>query len=171
MGCVPPQMTRGTTSRTGNKLAVVATVLLVAGVISLPLPAFACTCMAYPDDAAEAAAIAYARADAIFLGVVTDVKKKWLRALRVRHTTFDVLFAWKGLSGSNPAVVRSVIGEIGCGYKFGKQGTYLVLASWDIEREILTTNMCELNRKESEAQDLIKEFDKLKGVKHVGETP
>lgn len=143
--------------------SVIVPLLFLTTLILAPSAAVACSCAAFPDDDAQAAAIAHARADAVFLGVVTGIKtKRWRLPIGVRETTFDVRKAWKGLSGRNPAVVLSAIGSIACGYKFTKPGEYLVFAYWDVDRQILTTNMCELTRKASEADGLIRELDKAK---------
>jgi len=76
---------------------VIASLLLLASLILAPSVAVACTCAAFPDDEAKAAAIAYARADVVFLGVVTSIKSKWWQLpIAVRDTTFDVREAWKG---------------------------------------------------------------------------
>jgi hypothetical protein len=108
--------------------------------------------------------MAYAQADVIFLGTVTDIKtKRWQKPIGVRETTFELLEVWKGLSGRNPAVVSSAIGSLACGYKFDKPGKYLVIAYWDVERQVLTTSMCDLTRKASEANGLVREFDKIRG--------
>lgn len=141
---------------------VLLALVVLVGVVLTSSDALACSCAPYPEDEAKAAARAYQQADAIFLGTVSAVKSRRFRPLPVRDATFDVLRAWKGLNGVNVALVRSAIGEIGCGYRFDKPGTYLVFAYWDARRQILTTNMCELNRNESDARGLIAELDKLK---------
>ena len=79
----------------------------------------------------------------------------------MREVTFIVLTFWKGLTSRNPAVVRTATSSISCGFEFRKPGKYLVFGYWDVEREVLTTNMCELTRRESEAQRFIQELDKL----------
>lgn len=147
-------------SRPSRKILLALVGLVCALLVSLDT--FACSCAPYPEDEAKAAARAYHQADAIFLGAVSAVKSRRFRPLPVRDTTFEILAAWKGLKNAKEALVRSAIGEIGCGYKFGKSGTYLVFAYWDERQQILTTNMCELNRKESAARGLIAELDKLK---------
>lgn len=158
-------MNQENANRSLLKRQLLAPLIILACIVLASSEALACSCAAYPEDAAKAAAKAYQQADAIFLGAVIAVKAKRLRLPPVRETTFDVLDAWKGLSGDNVALVRSVIGETACGYKFRKSGKYLVVAHWDAKREVLTTNMCELNRKESEAQGLISELDKLSRLK------
>ena len=144
--------------------SVIASLLLLATVILAPSVTVACTCAAFPDDEAKAAASAYALADVVFLGVVRDIKtKRWQQPIAVRETTFEVLEVWKGLSGRNPAVVSSAMGSLACGYKFDKPGEYLVFAYWDVEHQILTTSMCDLTRKASEAGGLVRELNKIKG--------
>ena len=123
--------------------------------------AVACTCAAHPEDVDKAVALAYARADVVFIGDVTAVKRKLFSLPQTRETAFAVRKAWKGLSNST-ALVRTAMGEIACGYKFDKPGKYLVFAYWDQQREMLTTNMCELTRKEGFAGDYIAALDKLK---------
>ena len=135
--------------------------LLVATVFLAPHSASACSCMAFPDDEAEAAAMAYGMADAVFLGEVTEIRSRRLTFMAFRDASFDVLQAWKGLDGSNPAVVRSAKGEIACGYRFQKPGKYLVFAYWDSDRQILTTSMCDLTREASKAAGLIRELEKI----------
>lgn len=122
---------------------------------------FACSCAPYPADEAKAVAIAYSRADVIFLGVATDVRSKLLLPLRVRDTAFEVVASWKGLGGDDGTIVRAAISEMACGFKFVKRGRYLVFANWDPGTGVLWTNMCELTREESKAQGLIKELDAL----------
>jgi hypothetical protein len=142
-----------------HELAVVW--FLAIGLLLASSSSFACSCAVYPADEAKAVAMAYGRADAIFLGVVTAVKSKILLPLPVRDATFEVMVSWKGLSGFDRTVVRAAISESACGFKFRKQGRYLVFANWDSKKGILRTNMCELTREESEAQGLIKELDAL----------
>ena len=157
-------MNRDTNRGMALSRSVIASLLLLASLIIAPSVAVACTCMAFPDDVAKAAATAYAQADVIFLGTVTDIKtKRWQQPIGVRETTFELLDVWKGLSGRSPAVVSSAIGSLACGYKFDKPGEYLVFAYWDVERQILTTSMCDLTRKASEANGLVRELDKIKG--------
>ena len=141
--------------------------LLAGAAIFAPQLAIACSCAAFPDNEARAAAIAYARADVIFLGAVSKIQLRRLSLSRtlsfmaVRDTSFDVLQVWKGLTGFNPAVVRSAKGETACGFRFRKPGKYLVFAYWDSDRQVLTTSMCELTRTASEATGLIRELDKI----------
>ena len=157
-------MNRDTNRGMALSRSVIASLLLLASLIIAPSVAVACTCMAFPDDVAKAAATAYAQADVIFLGTVTDIKtKRWQQPIGVRETTFELLDVWKGLSGRSPAIVSSAIGSLACGYKFDKPGEYLVFAYWDDERQILTTSMCDLTRKASEANGLVRELDKIKG--------
>jgi hypothetical protein len=143
-------------SRFFNLFPLLAGVCLMFGAGN----ADACMCVAYPEDVDKAVAMAYAYADVIFLGDVTAVKRKFLSYPQSRHTTFTVLKSWKGLN-SSMAIVRTAISETACGYTFKKPGKYLVFANWDVKREVLTTNMCELNRRESDAGDYIVELDKL----------
>ena len=144
------------------KARVVAVACILAvGTIVLPEGAFACSCAAYPEDPAQAISIAFSRADVVFLGEVSDKRTKRFRYPPMHEVTFDVLTVWKGLSSRNPAVVRTATSSISCGYDFRKPGRYLVFGYWDAKREILTTNMCELTRRESEAQRFIQELDKL----------
>jgi hypothetical protein len=141
---------------------VAASLILLSSLILAPTVAVACTCAAFPDDEEQAAAIAYARADVVFLGAVTHIKtKRWARPVAFRETTFEVRKAWKGLSGRDPAVVWSALGSLACGYKFDKPGEYLVFAYWDVEQQVLTTSLCDLTREASIAAGLIRELDKL----------
>ena len=136
--------------------------LLAASFLLFVSPStFACSCAAFPADEAKAIAIAYSRADVIFLGVAIDVRAKWQLPLRVRDTTFVVEASWKGLGGDDGTIVRTAISETACGFKFRKRGRYLVFANWDPRKGILWTNLCELTREESNAQGLIKELDAL----------
>lgn len=144
---------------TARKLMVVF--LLAVSLLFVSPHSFACSCAAYPADEAKAVAMAYGRADAVFLGIVTGVRSKRLQPLSVRDATFEVTSSWKGLSSYDGAVVRSANGELACGFNFRKSSRYLVFAHWDAEQGILWTNMCELTRKESEATGLIKVLNDL----------
>jgi len=161
-GCAARKMSDPTTTTIRDTRGLAVALVLLAFIICMPSLTFACSCMAYPEDEAKAVAIAFARADVIFLGTVSAVKSKRFRPLAVRDATFDVLSVWKGQIGRNLTVVRAAIGVLACGYKFRKSGNYLVFANWDAEQEILWTNMCELTREQSKAQGLIRELDKLK---------
>jgi hypothetical protein len=112
--------------------------------------------------------MAYERADAVFLGTVTDVRSKRLQPLSVRDASFEVTSTWKGLSSYDGAVVRSADGELACGFNFRKSSRYLVFAHWDAGQGILWTNMCELTRKASEATGMIKVLDELKEREEAG---
>jgi hypothetical protein len=142
---------------TARKLLVVR--LLAVGLLLVSPRSFACSCAAFPADEAEAAAIAYGRADVVFVGIVTSVKKRIQLPLPVRDATFDVSQSWKGISEFDGTVVRSAIGEIACGFKFRKGSSYLVFANWVPDQGVLWTNMCELTRTESKAGTLIRELD------------
>ena len=89
--------------------------------------AHACSCMAFPNDLEQAVAMAYSRADVVFLGDVTAMHKTSLGILRQREVTFSVTDRWKG-SIPDTLVVRTNIGEIACGYEFRKRSSYLVFA-------------------------------------------
>lgn len=136
--------------------------LLAFSLLLFGSSALACSCAPYPADEAEAVAMAYERADAVFLGTVTGVRSKRLQPLSVRDATFELSSSWKGLSSYDGAVVRSADGELACGFNFRKSNRYLVFAHWDADQGILWTNMCELTREESEATGLIKVLDELK---------
>ena len=73
----------------GFVLVVIA--LLYAGA------AAACSCMAFPADEAEAAAMAYGQADAVFFGRVNGIKTGVPGLVRFRSVSFDVDRAWKGI--------------------------------------------------------------------------
>ena len=144
------------------KRKVVTAYLLVVSLLMIAPRSFACTCAPYPADEAKATAIAFGRADVIFLGIATGVKSKLLLPLRVRDTTFEVIASWKGGGGEEAIVVRAAISEMACGFKFRKGGRYLVFANREPDKGILWTNMCELTRAESQAQGLMKALDTLK---------
>ena len=144
---------------------LVAACLLAIGFLLISPRTFACSCAPFPADEAKAAAIAYGRADVIFLGVATGVTTKLLLPLRVRDTTFEVIASWKGLGSNDAIVVRAAISEMACGFKFRKRGRYIVFANWDPDTGSLWTNLCELTREESHAQGLIKALDALKQEK------
>ena len=121
----------------------------------------ACSCMAFPDETEKAVATAFAQADVIFLGDVTDLRDTFLGIQQQREVTFSVRDRWKG-STPDTTLVRTNIGEIACGYNFEKGSSYLVFAYWDQQQESLTTSFCELNRTEAEARDAIAALDRLK---------
>ena len=120
----------------------------------------ACTCAAFPDNIPQAVAIAYGRADVIFVGDVINVRTKSLRLPQVRESSFLVRDRWKG-SIDDTVVVQTNIGESACGYTFRKNASYLVFAYWNPRKTILTTSLCELTRSEDSATDVITELDKL----------
>lgn len=135
-------------------LRLIAVALLIAGTDS----ALACSCAAFPDDARQAIAIAYPRADVIFTGTATKVQRKLFRLPPARETAFRVDVMWKGNPTEN-VVVRTNIGESACGYKFRKDTAYLVFGYWNPDRTVLTTSMCELTRPESNASALLRELE------------
>lgn len=136
---------------------------LVLGFIT-STDSFGCSCAAYPEDDSQAAGLAYAQADAVFLGAVTKIKTRPFHWPPVRDFFFDVEKFWKGHRWIEDTTVRSAISETACGFDFRKGTRYLVFAYWDEKRGMLWSNMCELNRKESEAQGLIEALDKLKSA-------
>ncbi|MDH3983237.1 MAG: hypothetical protein OEV02_03455 [Gammaproteobacteria bacterium] len=117
--------------------------------------------MAFPNDLEKAVAMAYARADVVFLGEATAIRNTFLGILRQREVTFSVRDRWKG-SIPDTALVRTNSGEIACGYNFKKRNSYLVFAYWDQQRKRLTTSFCELNRTEAKAKDAITVLDRLR---------
>lgn len=134
--------------------------LLVLACLLPAQGAYACSCMAFPKDSEKAVAMAYARADVVFLGDVTAMRKTFLGILRQREVTFSVTDRWKG-SIPDTLSVRTNIGEIACGYEFRKLGSYLVFAYWDQQGTRLTTSFCDLNRTEAEAKDAIAVLNRL----------
>ncbi len=122
--------------------------------------AYGCSCMAFPKDPEKAVAMAYARADVVFLGDVTAMRKRFLGILRQREVTFSVTDRWKG-SIPDTLSVQTNTGEIACGYEFRKHGSYLVFAYWDQQGTRLTTSFCDLNRTEAEAKDAIAVLNRL----------
>lgn len=128
--------------------------ILVLTFLCLPNQSNACSCAAFPNDPEKALAIAYAQADVIFLGDAIAVRNKLLRLPPQREAKFSVRTVWKG-STPDTTVVRTNIGESACGYKFKKQGSYLVFGYWDRQHKHLTTSFCDLTRTEIEAKDLI----------------
>ena len=155
-------MKRGASGYSGAA-CLVALLSLATAAVLFPAAAKACTCMAPPNNEAQAAAQALQRADVVFIGAVSSVKTKLFSYPTQRLTTFDVLHAWKGLRPSGPVTVRTNVGGPSCGYRFEKRSTYLVFAYRDSRTGVLETNLCELNRKEAEAQGLIRELDRLTG--------
>lgn len=125
-----------------------------------PQAAQACSCMAFPDDFEMAVATAYARADFVFFGDVTAMRRTFLGSLQQREVTFSVRDRWKG-SIPDTTLVRTNIGEIGCGYDFKKRNSYLVFAYWNQQRNQLTTSFCDMNRIEAKAKDAIGVLDRL----------
>ncbi len=128
--------------------------------------AVACSCMAFPADIDKAISMAFAHADVIFLGTVQKTQKKMFRYPPARETDFLVKTSWKGLHADRTKI-RSNIGEIACGYKFRKPGTYLVFAYWDLKAEILTTSFCDLNRREEVAKSAIEALNKIATPRHT----
>lgn len=129
--------------------------------------AYACSCMVFPTDLEKAMAMAYARADVVFLGDVTATRNTLLGLLRQREVTFSVRDHWKG-SIPDTLLVRTNIGEIACGYDFEKGNSYLVFAYWDPLRKHLTTSFCDLNRVAATAGDAISVLNRLTNRKRGG---
>lgn len=145
----------------------IARAIAVATVCMLPLltePAVACTCMAFPADEAEAAALAYPQADAVFVGTVTTIKSGLPGIIRWRTVTFDIDKVWKGVTDDVPVVVRTATNSAACGYRFHERETYLVFAYREPNDDTLTTNLCALNMPERDARALIRELDKIKAA-------
>jgi len=117
--------------------------------------------MPFPNDLEKAVATAYARADVVFLGDATAMRKTFLGDLQQREVTFSVRNRWKG-SIPDTTLVRTNIGEIACGYNFKKGKSYLVFAYWDQQRQHLTTSFCDLNRTEAKAKGAIGVLDRLR---------
>jgi hypothetical protein len=120
----------------------------------------ACSCAAFPDEPAEAIAIAYANADVIFTGEAMDIHRNRSRSPAVTDTGFRVDVVWKGKVPDN-VIIRSNVGEIACGFQFRTRTSYLVFAYRDPESNTLTTSMCELTRDESKAGDLLAELQAI----------
>jgi hypothetical protein len=134
--------------------------ILVLILLWPPQAAEACSCMAFPNDLEKAVAMAYARADVVFLGDATAMRNTFLGILRQREVTFSVRDRWKG-SIPDTMLVRTNIGEIACGYNFKKRNSYLVFAYWDQQLQLLTTSFCDLTRTEAEAKAAIGVLDRL----------
>ena len=146
-------------------------ILAVSGIGLWGELANACSCAAYPDDVEQAVSLAYAQADVVFLGDVTSSTRKWMRSPQARETSFHVLKSWKGLAEDNTtALVRSNIGEIACGYKFDRNGQYLVFAYWDAKGQILVTTFCDLTRMAAEAGEHIDVLEKIAAQTSGGAT-
>jgi hypothetical protein len=137
-----------------------AAIVVISFLMLASKTAIACTCMAYPDDIDEAIAMAYAQADAVFIGTVEKTRKKLFRYPPEQQALFIVRTIWKGLD-TDRTIVRSNLGEIGCGYEFNKRRSYLVFAHWDSKREILTPSFCDLTRIEAMSGDAIGVLNKI----------
>jgi hypothetical protein len=120
----------------------------------------ACSCAPFPDDLEKAVTMAYALADAVFLGDAMTMRKRFLGTLPQREVTFSVRDRWKG-SIPETTLVRTNIGEIGCGYNFKKRNSYLVFAYWDPQGQYFTTSFCDLNRTEAKAKAAIDVLNRL----------
>ena len=129
--------------------------------LSMPSNAAACSCAVFADNLERAVALAYARADVIFLGDAITVRNKILRIPPQREAEFYVQGLWKG-SILDVVLVRTNIEESACGYKFRERQSYLVFGYWDRKRRYLKTSFCELTRTEAEAKDAIVILDKIK---------
>jgi hypothetical protein len=123
--------------------------------------AHACSCLAFPADEAEAAAMAYPQADAVFVGRVTDIKSGVPGMSRFRQVYFDVDKAWKGVTDDSGVVVRTAANSAACGYPFNRGETYLVFAFRNPKDGSLSTNLCTLNRPAARASGLMRELDEL----------
>jgi hypothetical protein len=146
-----------------------AAIVFISFLMLASKTAMACTCMAYPDGIDKANAMAYGQADAVFIGTVEKTRKKLLLYPPEQQALFIVRTIWKGLD-TNRTLVRSNIGEIACGFRFSKRGSYLVFAHWDGKREILTTSFCDLTRIEAKSRDAIAALDKIVAAKPAPET-
>lgn len=137
---------------------------LLAGLVAVafflaPTDARACSCMAFPDDPDEAAAVALAMADVVFLGTAGGSKTRvWF--VKRRQTAFVIETKWKG-PDLDEITVESNIGEVACGFKFSKNRRYLVFSYWDESDEFVTTSFCDLTGLESETTALIAALDRI----------
>ena len=124
-------------------LWLVGGALLLTGAL-----ADACSCMAFPEDIDEATAIAYDRADAVFVGdVVTTKAADDSNYLDVQ---VDVRKSWKGVAAGSSITIRTSRSSAACGYPFRK-GAYLVFANESGDAGIYTTGLCSLNLVEKAA--------------------
>lgn len=142
--------------------------ILALFLLCAPQAANACSCMPFPNDLEKAVAMAYARADVVFLGDVTAMRSTFLGILRQREVTFSVRERWKG-SISDKTFVRTNNGEIACGFNFKKRNSYLVFAYRDQQRQHLTTSFCDLNRTEAAATGAIRVLDQLTSKQRAGQ--
>lgn len=120
----------------------------------------ACTCMAFPEDAAEAARIAYERADAVFLGDVLGPGNASDGPGNYLDVKVNVRRAWKGVTSGSSITVRTSRSSASCGFPFRK-GPYLVFAYEDEEGGVFLTGLCDLNLSEKAAARHISALDKL----------
>ncbi|MCP4302608.1 MAG: hypothetical protein GY783_18650 [Gammaproteobacteria bacterium] len=140
---------------------IVSGLTLILLLLYQPQTAEACSCAAFPDDLEKSVAIAFNRADVIFLGDVQSVRNKLLRMPPQREAAFSMRDLWKGTI-PDTTLVRTNIGETACGYNFKKRGSYLVFAYWDRKRKHLSTSFCELTRTEAEANDAMVILDRIR---------
>lgn len=142
--------------------------ILALIILCSPQAANACSCMPFPNDLEKAIAMAYARADVVFLGDVMAMRSTYLGILRQREVTFSVRERWKG-SISDTTLILTNVGEIACGFDFKKRNSYLVFAYWDQKRQHLTTSFCDLNRTEAAATGAIRVLDQLTSKQRAGQ--
>ena len=137
--------------------------LLVAVIVTpLSTSAFACSCLAYPADEAEAVARAWPETDVVFAGKVVAIKPATPGQGRWTKVTFEVSDTWKGTDGDGQLVVTTASDSAMCGYPFKAGERYVVFANRRPQSDELTTSLCSLNRLEGTAEKLKHELDKAK---------
>lgn len=113
--------------------------LLVFATFFVSVPhAQACSCMQLPPPLE-----ALAQSDAVFAGLVTDVRVENQGSLfgtgEPARITFEVQYSWKG-SSISPLVMNTPHDGAACGFRFEEGHTYLVYARQDQGQ--LTTSLC-----------------------------
>ena len=137
-------------------------ILAVLMIVGPDRAALACSCMAYPADEAQAVAVAWPKADVIFLGKVTAIKSGIPGASRWRGVTLEVEQRWKGLPEDLPVVVRTASNSAACGYPYDLGRSYVVFAYRNPANDQLTTNLCALNKRRKHAEGVMRELDQVK---------
>lgn len=147
-------------TRKGSKLTLL--VWTAGGLLLLAATrSDACSCMAFPEDAAEAAELAYARADAVFVGEITALEDTRSGSFDYLHARFDVQKSWKGVRAGSSIALRTALSSAGCGYPFRRSRSYLVFAYHDSEGDVYTTSLCDLNLVEEAATEHIRALNSL----------
>jgi len=137
--------------------------LLIIIALFAATDSLACSCAPFSDDLQTAVALAYERADVVFLGKAGSKRYQQGSIAGSHETVFNVEDSWKGLTRDGIRVRTNNSGAA-CGFRFNKRTRYLVFA-YKTKDKILSTTICDLTQPASQAKDEMEILDELTGRK------